>query len=219
MSIAELYVTFCTYLSGPSTIWLQLSFQFHIVLFPLQDHYSYSKINHSSLNLAPFYQLGAGLPRWLSSKQTNKKTCLLMQEMWVLSLGQEDPLWRKWQPTLVFLPGKSYGERRQAGYSPWGRKRATKQQQQISVYTKTSPLVYQTSLLVYQKLTCPSRPSPNMAPKKHVLMPLAWSVWSPHPPQLHPQTLYSADCSLPTWAPFWAPFVSSTHNSKLREDR
>ena len=126
MSIAELYVTFCTYLSGPSTIWLQLSFQFHMVLFPLQDHYSYSKINHSSLNLAPFYQLGAGLPRWLSSKQTNKKTCLLMQEMWVLSLGQEDPLWRKWQPTLVFLPGKSYGERSLVGYSPSGCKASDK---------------------------------------------------------------------------------------------
>ena len=27
-----------------------------------------------------------------------------MQEMWVLSLGWEDPLDRKWQPTPVFLP-------------------------------------------------------------------------------------------------------------------
>ena len=32
-------------------------------------------------------------------------------------------LWRrKWQPTPVFLPGKSYGQRSLAGYSPWGRK-------------------------------------------------------------------------------------------------
>ena len=32
--------------------------------------------------------------------------------------------WRKrWQPTPVFLPGKSHGQRRLAGYSPWGRKR------------------------------------------------------------------------------------------------
>ena len=29
---------------------------------------------------------------------------------------------RKWQPTLVFLPGKSHGQRDLAGYSPWGRK-------------------------------------------------------------------------------------------------
>ena len=28
---------------------------------------------------------------------------------------------RKWQPTPVFLPGKSHGWRRLVGYSPWGR--------------------------------------------------------------------------------------------------
>ena len=27
-----------------------------------------------------------------------------------------------WQPTLVFLPGKSHGRRSLVGYSPWGRK-------------------------------------------------------------------------------------------------
>ena len=32
-------------------------------------------------------------------------------------------IWRrKWQPTPVFLPGKSHGERCLAGYSPWGCK-------------------------------------------------------------------------------------------------
>ena len=29
---------------------------------------------------------------------------------------------RKWQPTPVFLPGKSNGQRSQAGYIPWGHK-------------------------------------------------------------------------------------------------
>ena len=30
--------------------------------------------------------------------------------------------WRRaWQPTLVFLPGESHGQRSLAGYSPWGR--------------------------------------------------------------------------------------------------
>ena len=32
------------------------------------------------------------------------------------------PWRRKWQPTLVFLPGKSHGQRRLGGYSPWGHK-------------------------------------------------------------------------------------------------
>ena len=31
--------------------------------------------------------------------------------------------WRRaWQPTPVFLPEESHGQRRQVGYSPWGRK-------------------------------------------------------------------------------------------------
>ena len=32
-----------------------------------------------------------------------------MQEAWVQSLGWEDPLKKEWQPTPVFLPGKSHG--------------------------------------------------------------------------------------------------------------
>ena len=27
--------------------------------------------------------------------------------------------WRTWQPTPVFLPGESYGQRSLVGYSPW----------------------------------------------------------------------------------------------------
>ena len=32
------------------------------------------------------------------------------------------PWRRKWQPTPVFLPGESHGQRTLIGYSPWGRK-------------------------------------------------------------------------------------------------
>ena len=44
--------------------------------------------------------------------------------MQVQSLGQEDPLERgmAWQPTSVFLPGESHGQRSLAGCIPWGRK-------------------------------------------------------------------------------------------------
>ena len=45
-----------------------------------------------------------------------------MQETQVRSLGQEDPLEKNWQPTPVFLPGESHGQRSWAGYSPWGPK-------------------------------------------------------------------------------------------------
>ena len=32
------------------------------------------------------------------------------------------PWRRKWQPTLIFLPGKSHEKRSLVGYSPWGGK-------------------------------------------------------------------------------------------------
>ena len=45
-----------------------------------------------------------------------------MWETWVRSLGWEDPLEEAWQPTPVFLPGESHGQRSQVGYSPRGCK-------------------------------------------------------------------------------------------------
>ena len=43
-----------------------------------------------------------------------------LQEMWIRSLGREDPLEMAWEPTPVFLPGESHGQRSLAGYSPLG---------------------------------------------------------------------------------------------------
>ena len=39
-----------------------------------------------------------------------------------LILGWEDFLEKGWQPTPVFLPGKSRGQRSLAGYNLWGHK-------------------------------------------------------------------------------------------------
>ena len=38
--------------------------------------------------------------------------------LWVKKM----PWRRKWQPTLVFLPGESHRKRILVGYSPWSRK-------------------------------------------------------------------------------------------------
>ena len=46
-----------------------------------------------------------------------------MQETWVRSLGQEDPLEKE---MVVFLPGDFHVQRSLAGYSPWGRKESDK---------------------------------------------------------------------------------------------
>ena len=41
-----------------------------------------------------------------------------MQAPWVGKI----PWRRAWQPTPVFLPGESHGQRNLAGYSPWSHK-------------------------------------------------------------------------------------------------
>ena len=55
---------------------------------------------------------------------------------------------RKWQPTPVFLPGESHGQRSLVSYSPWGCKeldtteRLTHTRVYIHLYTHTQT-VYQ----------------------------------------------------------------------------
>ena len=44
--------------------------------------------------------------------------------------GQEDPRRRGWQPTPVFLPGESPGQRSLVGYSPWDCQESDRTEQQ-----------------------------------------------------------------------------------------
>ena len=53
------------------------------------------------------------------------------------------PWRRKWQPTPVFLPGESHGQRSLEGYSPWGHKNWTR----LSDYTTTIPVLNTTHTL------------------------------------------------------------------------
>ena len=62
-----------------------------------------------------------GLPRWLSGKESTCRCRGCRRHMfnpWIRKI----PWRRKWQPTPVFLPGKSYRQRSLVGYSPWGCK-------------------------------------------------------------------------------------------------
>ena len=59
------------------------------------------------------------LPWWFSSKES---ACQCRRLRFDPCAGKI-PWRREWLPTLVFLPGKSHGQRSLAGYSPWGRKR------------------------------------------------------------------------------------------------
>ena len=62
------------------------------------------------------------------------KNLSAMQEMGVRSLGQEDPRRREWQPTPVFLPGESRGQRSLVGYSALGCKESDTTEQLTHTY-------------------------------------------------------------------------------------
>ena len=73
--------------------------------------------------------------------------------------------WRvKWQPIPVFIPGKSHGQRRLVGYSPWGHKRVghdlvTNQQLLINNVVKVSRYTaaecsFSKCIVVVQSLSC-----------------------------------------------------------------
>ena len=60
-----------------------------------------------------------GLRWWLRGKESACQSRRCRFNPWVRKI----PWWRKWQPTPVFLPGKSHGQKRLVGYSLWGHKR------------------------------------------------------------------------------------------------
>ena len=68
-------------------------------------------------------------------KKKKKQNCLPVeetQETWVRPLGWKDPWRRKWQPTPVYLPGKSYGQRILVVYRV-GHNLGTGKKQQCSI--------------------------------------------------------------------------------------
>ena len=61
-----------------------------------------------------------GLPWWLSGTEP---TSQWRQCGFDPRIGKI-PLRKKWQPTPVFLPGKSHGQRTLVRYGPWGPKKS-----------------------------------------------------------------------------------------------
>ena len=60
---------------------------------------------------------GFGFTCWLSGKESAHQCRRHRLDPWLRKIP-----WKKWQPTAVFLPGKSHGQRSLSGYSPWGHK-------------------------------------------------------------------------------------------------
>ena len=79
-------------------------------LLSMESH----RVGHDWSNLAA----AAGLPWWLSGKDSAcqcRRRTIRGFNPWVGKI----PWSRKWQPTPVFLPGESHGQRNLAGHSPW----------------------------------------------------------------------------------------------------
>ena len=73
-------------------------------------------------------------PRWHSGKESacQCRRCKRHRfDPWVAKI----PWSGKWQPTPVFLPGKSHEQRSLVGYSPWGRKESNSTEH---MYTQTN---------------------------------------------------------------------------------
>ena len=64
-----------------------------------------------------------GLPWWLRwQREKKKKKCLQCRRPWFDISDWKILRRRKWQHTVVFLPGEFHGQRSLSGYSPWGHK-------------------------------------------------------------------------------------------------
>ena len=63
-----------------------------------------------------------------------KKICLTMQEMWVRSLGQENPLEGEMATYSYILAGKSHRLKSLAGYSPCGHKESDTTEHKVHVH-------------------------------------------------------------------------------------
>ena len=98
----------------------------------MQSHISYSGIH----SLIKWRKKEWRLPWWHSGRETACQYSRLGFNSWIRKI----PWRRKWQPSPVFLPGKSHGQRSLVGYSPWSHKivrhdLVTKQQQQQKEWT------------------------------------------------------------------------------------
>ena len=95
-----------------------------------QRHYFVHKCNKVDLGSIP----GSGISPGEGNGNPLQYSCLENpmdgRAWWCLQCGRPGfdpwvrniPWRRKWQPTLVLLPGESNGQRTLAGYSPWGSK-------------------------------------------------------------------------------------------------
>ena len=91
-----------------------------VLYLMVRIHHLWSALVYMTV-FSVMYGKTAGLPGGISGKETTCQCRRLKGHVfdpWVRKI----PLRRAWQPSPVFLPGESHGQRSLADYSPWGRK-------------------------------------------------------------------------------------------------
>ena len=89
-----------------------------------------------------------GLPLWLNGRESSSQ-CRRRRRLspWVRKI----PWKRKWQPSPVFLPGKSYGQRSLADYSPWRHRESDTSYQRSTHMRAPTPPHTHTRAYIYKK--------------------------------------------------------------------
>ena len=93
-----------------------------------------------------------GLSWWLSGKESACQHGRCAFNPWFGKISWR----RKWQPTLVFLPGKFHGQRSLAGYSLWNHKELDRTEQLSMARTIYHLLNYFSARLGKDKICIPS---------------------------------------------------------------
>ena len=115
------------------------------------------------------------LPWWIR----RSRICLQCRRWGFRPWVWKIPWRRAWQPTPVFLPGESNGQRRLAGCSPWGCKESDTTEQLTLSLSATSykawlPIIVNTESRFTRPLSQASHVS-LISEKMHTSIPLQWN--------------------------------------------
>ena len=128
--------------SFPLSLYILISF-YLIQTFPI---YKTSMVPYMYYQ---FIYVLSGLPWWLGGKESACQFRTHGFDPWVGKI----PWRREWQQTPVFLPRKSQGQRRLAGYSPWGHKKSDMTQQLNDTKVLTSIFYWQYIAFTFRSWT------------------------------------------------------------------
>ena len=121
------------------------------------------------LSFKPAYSL-SGFPGG-----SEGKVAASIWETQVRSLVQKILWRRKWQPTLVLLPGKSHGRRRLVGHSPWGHKESdTTERLYFLSFFSFSSFTFIKRLFHFPSLSA-TRVVPSVYLRLLIFLPPIWS--------------------------------------------